>query len=320
MNDAHARLLDQLDLNLFRVFDVVYRERSLARAAGVLSLTQSAISHALARLRRKLGDPLFFRQGRGVEPTPRAIQLASPVRQALETLERAVVRDLGFDPARDLKRVAVGIPDELEPAVIPELYERLSRVAPGSRLVASRLDRARLRADLASGRIDAALDVAHIAPEDVSHARLFTDSYCVVTGPEHRQMDRDTYFSLGHVAVSSRRTGPVLEDFGLVMEGLERRVAVRCQRYATAFRIVANSDLVLTIPRSFAPRSGNRPPLSVFDLPVAIAGVEVHLFWHASRDGDPVILWLREEIRRSLARSEFRQGEEDRGDPQGKAP
>src|SRR4051812_8677800 len=94
--------IDQLDLNLFRVFDVVFRERNLRRAAATLAVTQSAVSHALGRLRQQLGDPLFARQGRGLVPTALAQQLAPAVRDSLDGLQRALVSRRDFDPRRDL--------------------------------------------------------------------------------------------------------------------------------------------------------------------------------------------------------------------------
>src|ERR1700757_4596419 len=103
--------LQRIDLNLFRVFDVVYRERSLSRAAALLYLSQSAVSHALARLREQIGDPLFVRQGRGVPPTPRAGQLPPFTRDALFSLRGGVRRRRPFEPQRDVERVIVAMHD-----------------------------------------------------------------------------------------------------------------------------------------------------------------------------------------------------------------
>ncbi|HEX9100767.1 MAG TPA: LysR family transcriptional regulator, partial [Polyangia bacterium] len=152
--------MEQLDLNLFRVFDVVYRERHLGRAAATLAVTQSAVSHALARLRDQLGDPLFVRRGRVLVPSSLAVQLAPQVREALGGLARALHGRRAFDPRRDLERLTIGLPAEVEPILLPGLFAHLEAAAPDVTLTLAQLDRGRLRADLAAGRFDVALDVA----------------------------------------------------------------------------------------------------------------------------------------------------------------
>src|SRR5690349_7606925 len=211
MSTAHLTL-DQLDLNLFRVFDVVYRERNLRRAAAALSVTQSAVSHALARLRGQLGDPLFTRQGRGVAPTALAIELAPAIRDALGGLQRALLRHHDFDPARDLTSLTLAMPGELEPVLLPPLVAHLQRDAPRLRLTVAQLERARLRADLIAGRVDLAIDIAQPTDPDVLHERILDEDFCVVASAKRRRLDRAGYLAARHVAVSSRRTGPTLED------------------------------------------------------------------------------------------------------------
>jgi len=160
MTDAHdISRLSQLDLNLLHVFDVVAREGNLSEAARGLSVTQSAVSHAIARLRDQLGDPLFVRQGRGVAPTPLAERLAPAIRQAMAVLERALAARGAFDPGLDVPRLTLALPDEVEPMVLPVLRARLARTAPGLVLASVRIDRPRMRADLWNRKLDAALDV-----------------------------------------------------------------------------------------------------------------------------------------------------------------
>src|SRR5215831_19501990 len=174
MRALHETRLAQLDLNLLHVFDVVAREGSLSAAARALSVTQSAVSHALARLRAQLGDPLFARRGRGVAPTALATRLAPAIREAMDGLERAL-GDRTFDPRRDLARVVLALPDEIEPMLVPRLCRRLARVVPRLQLSSIRLDRARLAADLWTGRLDVALDVLRPVDATLAHEPLFRD-------------------------------------------------------------------------------------------------------------------------------------------------
>ncbi|RJS25925.1 LysR family transcriptional regulator [Corallococcus sp. H22C18031201] len=287
--------LGQLDLNLFRVFDVVLREGNLTRAAEVLFLSQSAVSHALARLREQLGAPLFVREGRGLPPTPLAERVAPEIREALTLFQQAVHRTRHFDPARDAVHVTLAMNDELEPALLPPLLERLSQSAPLARVTSVRLERGKLERDLASGRLDLAIDVAQATSPHLRHAVLLKDSFCVVSA-RRRSVDVKRYLAARHVTVSSRRTGLAIEDLVLGRLGYQRDLAVRCQHYEAACRIVAGSDLLLTMPRHRAKTINAPLGNHLLPMPVALPPVEFHLYWHRQVDSEPLNQWLRSEL------------------------
>lgn len=292
-------LLRRADLNLLAVFDVVYRERNLTRAAHQLSLSQSAVSHALARLRDRLGDPLFLRQGRGVVPTPRAEQLAPGVQAALAQLDEVLRPGAAFDPGRDLRRLTVAMPDELEPLVLPALARQILEVAPQALISSVRLDRAALRSDLGSGRLDLCIDVARPTEPEVLHEPWRQHRLCVVSA-RARRLSVESYLAADHVAVSSRRTGPTLEDFLLGRLGLQRRVALRCQNYEAACRVVAESGMLLTMPREHAVLL--RPALGIrlLSLPMELPPIDLHLYWHRQAENLPAQRWLRDCLRRGF--------------------
>jgi DNA-binding transcriptional LysR family regulator len=294
---SQLQRLHRIDLNLFRVFDVVYRERNLSRAAAVLYLSQSAVSHALARLREQIGDPLFTRQGRGVAPTPLARQLAPAIRDALSSLQGALQHQRSFEPERDVERVVLAVHDELEPILLPPLLRRLRRVAPRLTVASVRLDRANLKGDLAAGRLDVAIDVAQPTEPELQHAALLHAEFCVAAASNRRRLTAKEYLAAEHVSVSSRRTGLPIEDFLLSRQGLQRQVVLRCQHYQTAGRIVASSGLLLTLPRPHAELLRSTFPLRLFKPPLALPPMEVHLYWHRQADAEPASRWLREELR-----------------------
>ncbi|WNG37327.1 LysR family transcriptional regulator [Archangium violaceum] len=296
MKAAHeSARLAQLDLNLFRVFDVIYRERNLTRAAEVLFLSQSAVSHALARLREQLDDPLFVRQGRGVTPTPLAERLAPGIQEALALLQQAVHRTRHFDARRDVGQVTLAMNDVLEPSLLPQLVSRLGERAPNVRVASVRLERAKLERDLASGRLDLAIDVAQPTGADLHHTLLLRDTFCVVSARK-RKLDVSAYLAARHVTVSSRRTGLTLEDLVLSQRGYQREVAVRCQHYEAACRVVAGSDLLLTMPRRHAEAHKASLGIRLLPVPVELPPVDLHLYWHRQVDGDPRSQWLRTEL------------------------
>ncbi|MFP2905712.1 LysR family transcriptional regulator [Pyxidicoccus sp. 3LFB2] len=287
--------LAQLDLNLFRVFDVVLRERSLTRAAEVLFLSQSAVSHALARLKEQLGEPLFVREGRGVAPTPFAERLAPEIREALSLFEGAVHRTRGFDPRRDVGTVTVAMNDLLEPSIVPHLVARLRERAPEARVRSVRLDRPRLERDLASGRVDLSLDVEQPTGADLRHTLLLRDTFCVV-GRRRRRLDVAAYMASRHVTVSSRRTGLAVEDMVLTRLGYQRDVNVRCQSYEAAFHIVSGSDFLLTMARRRAEQLHAMMGNHLMPMPLALPPLELHVYWHRQSDSEPRNRWLRTEL------------------------
>lgn len=285
----------RVDLNLLRVFDTVYRERNLTRSAAALALSQSAVSHALSRLRDQLGDPLFVRKGFGVRPTPLAARLAPSIQQALAGLRQALQRGVGFDPAQDLDHLTIAIPEEMEMLVLPLLVEHLRAAAPGAAIASVRLDRANLAADLASGRLHLAIDVARVAGAELRHAPLVQDRYCVVAS-RNRRLTAQAYLEAAHVAVSSRRSGPAMEDFVLNSRGLQRRILLRCQNYVAACRIAAASDLVLTMPRQYAQILGGAIGFRPMPMPIDLSAIDIHYYWHRQADEEPASQWLRAQL------------------------
>jgi DNA-binding transcriptional LysR family regulator len=262
----------------------------------VLFLSQSAVSHALGRLRKYLNDPLFVRDGQGVAPTPQAERLAPEIRAGLALLLQALQSRRAFDPARDLKRFSVAMPDEIEPAVLPQVAARLNALAPQMQLASVRLERRRLRSELASGRLDLAIDIARPPDADLDHALLLRDEFCVLSA-RSRPLDAAGYLAAHHVAVTSRRRGLAVEDFLLEGAGYQRRIGLRCQHYEAACRIVAASDLLLTLPRRLALTVNAAIGNAVAPLPVDLPAVELHLYWHRQMAEDPGNRWLREQLR-----------------------
>lgn len=291
--DQRGRL-SRIDLNLLRVFDLIYRERHLGRAAAALHLSQPAVSHALARLRQQLDDPLFLRQGGRLMPTARAEQLAPRLSEALGSLEAILRPARGFDPARELRRVRLAMADEMEPMLLPPLLARLRAAAPESVLSSVRIERSELKTDLAAGRLDLAVDLAQPV-QGLRHAPLFEDRYCVAAASAQR-LTAAGYRRAAHVAVSSRRSGPAMEEFELGRLGIERRVLLRCQSHEAAARAVAGSDLLLTLPRAQGEWLRARFGIHLLPLPMKLPAVQGHLYWHPAREEEPANRWLREQM------------------------
>ena len=302
----------RIDLNLFIVFDAIYTEGNLTRAANVLNLTQPAVSHSLARLRDHFDDPLFVRQSNKMLPTAVAKNVISDVREALHQLQVALQQSRQFDPSSAQKRYAISLHDSLEASYLPYLMDHIDNEAPSIDLTSTRVRRSELENKLASGDIDFAIDILLPVGDNICHTQLENDQLVVVAANDHpalndhpvlnnhlalnKPLDLASYLEQKHVLVSSRVSGPGLEDFELGRLGLQRRVGLRCQHFFSACRVVESSDMLLTMPETAANMFGKVLNISTYPLPVELPGIDVHLYWHINVDKDPANRWLRNKI------------------------
>lgn len=288
--------LNNVDLNLFVVFDVIYRERNLTRAAEVLCLTQPTVSNSLSRLRKTFNDELFVRTPRGMIPTPVTENIIGRVRDALQLLNASVLEGDIFHPASSERTFRLSMNDVTESLLLPELMDELGHQAPLMSLESYYTRRRDLPLALSSGQIELAIDVAGAASSQLLHAPLFRERYVCVVRTDHPEINNtlslEQYFSLGHIHVSSRRQGLGLVDIELNRMGWQRRIQLRLQHYMVAPDIVRSSNLALTVPSHWADRTG----LKVLELPFSMPALESHLLWHKSADGDQANRWLRDRI------------------------
>ncbi|WP_092130351.1 LysR family transcriptional regulator [Polaromonas sp. YR568] len=287
------------DFNLLPVLDVLLAEGSVAGAARRLRLSPSAMSRALARLRETTGDPLLVRAGRGLVPTPRAIELREQVGQLVQDAE-AVLR-----PTEKLKlkqlvrtftlRTREGFVENFGPALIA----RVSREAPGVRLCfVQKLDKD--STPLRDGAVDLETGVIGkaTAPELRVQA-LFRDRFTGVVRLGHPlaqgELTPARYAGARHIAVSRRGLGAEPVDDALAPLGLQREVAAIVGSFSAALALARASDLVATVPER---HTGNlRAGMHSFALPVATPEITVSLLWHPRLDADPAHRWLRGCVR-----------------------
>jgi len=295
-----AMQLHQIDLNLLLVLEAIYTEGSITAAGIKLHLTQPAVSHALSRLRDLLQDPLFVREGRTMVQTSLARALMEPLRRALRGLEIALNEVARFEPTTASKQFTVGLRDTFEPLVLPALMQRVTRAAPRVRITTVRFERRDLEAELASGRLDLALDILLPHGDAIRRRRLGVDRMVVVARRRHprlgKRLDLKTYLALGHVVASSRRAGPGVEDLALARRGLERDVRLRCQHYYAACRVVEQSDLLLTAPEHSVRVANQELENRILPLPFKVPALDVNLYWHANVENEPANRWLRDQI------------------------
>lgn len=296
--------LSRIDLNLLVVLDAIYTEGGITRASEKLHLTQPAISHALGRLRRLLGDELFERTGRAMVPTPFARNLIEPIRRSLRSLEITLNEIERFDPATSQKRFALGVRDVLESTLLPPLMQHVGKAAPQVEIAAIQVDRREMESELASGALDAALDVLLPVSDGVRHARIAGDRMVIVARRQHpgvrSRISLESYLRQDHILVSSRRSGPGLEDVELSRLGVQRRVRLRCQHYFAACAVVSQTDFLLTMPERYARVANRHFGNRILAFPLAKPTLDVHLYWHSNVDNEPANRWLRKQLRKTF--------------------
>lgn len=289
--------LSRIDLNLLTVLDAIYTEGGVTRASEKLNLTQPAISHALGRLRRMFDDPLFVRQGRALVPTPFTRNLIEPLRRSLRAVGDTLDTARRFDPAKTEAHFTLGLRDPAEMLVLPHLMGAIAVAAPSLDLTTVQMRRRNIEPALSAGTLDFAIDVPIVLSESVHRQRVAADRLVVVARERHPEVHADlvlaTYLRQQHVMVTSRRLGPGLEDLALSQRGLQRRVRLRCRNYAAAFRVVSETDLVLTMPERYAGVLNHELGNQILPLPFKTPTLDQYLYWHESADKDPANCWFR---------------------------
>jgi DNA-binding transcriptional LysR family regulator len=291
------------DFNLLVTLDAVLAEGSVARAARRLRLSPSAMSRALARLRETTGDPLLVRAGRGLVPTPRAIELRERVRQIVQEAESILRPAEKLDLARLVRTFTLRTSEGFVENFGPELIARVSDEAPGVRLCFVQKpdkDSALLR----DGIIDLETGVVEktTAPELRVQA-LFRDRHvCAVRMGHPLFIGKVTplrYASGRHIVVSrdGLDKGPI--DEALLLLGLERKVVTIVGGFSTALGLARASDLIATVPERHTGKL--RAGMHSFALPVSVSVFTVSLLWHPRLDADPAHRWLRGHVREVCA-------------------
>jgi DNA-binding transcriptional LysR family regulator len=292
--------LSRVDLNLFVVFEAIFTLGGITAAAGKLNLSQSAVSHALARLRTLYDDPLFERNSRGMAPTVLARTLIGDVRIALNSMEGTLQRTGHFDPATTQRRFTVAMGDGLDSCLLPALMERIAAAAPGIEIAVVHSDRRRIELALLEGSFDAAFDVLLPMSPAVNHVAVLSEKMVVLARRGHPeiqgQIDLETYLRQDHIQVSARRRGPGIEDMALRRLGLTRQVRLRCEHYAAACRIVSRTNMLMTMPFDFARIDNDIVGNQLLAPPFVVPNLDLFLYWNVNNDSDAPGRWLREQV------------------------
>lgn len=295
--------IKSVDLNLLLAFDALMREHSVTRAAAEVGITQPAMSSALGRLRALFDDALFVRSSRGMVPTARAIQIAPDIAASLEHV-RVALRRPAFEPKEAKLRFRIITTDYVEIVLLAELHNKLAAAAPGIDLAIKRAPTIfeLPQADLESGACDLAIGPfpAPIPQSGLFARHLFDDEFVCIARKGHpavrQKLSLKQFLAAKHAAVLSILEHSGLIDRVLAEKSLKRRVAIGVPNFISVPYLVAETDLIATIPRKLAERFAGVLKLRLFKPPFAIPALRMSLLWHSRVSEESSHKWLRDFI------------------------
>jgi LysR family transcriptional regulator, mexEF-oprN operon transcriptional activator len=295
----HANL-SRLDLNLLVAFDALLTERSVTRAAARVGLGQSAMSHNLGRLRALFGDELLTRGADGMRPTPRALELADPVRVTLAQIQAAVLQREAFDPSTAERTFRIGLADSIEVAIIPGLLARLRQAAPSVSLRLRSIDRFTILEELDTGKLDLGIGVFDHGQLHHKRRPLYKESFLCLFNPAllnfSTPISLEDYLSVPHVLASLTDDAHGAVDEALAKFKLKRTIALTTPGFLAVPFVVRRAPLMTTMPSRLARYFAEAFGLATSPAPIDLPSFAISLLWHGSFDHDRGHVWLRQTV------------------------
>ena len=292
-------MLHRFDLNLLPVLVSIYDQGSVSGAAQQLGLSQSAVSFALAKLRKKFGDPLFVRVGYGMEATAKMRSQIAFVRETLARVDSALSNDLGFDPATTDRLFTFAMSDLGEMVFMPKILRRLRSLAPGATVRSVTLPPREVEDGLENGDIDLAVGYfPDLRRKSFVEQHLFTHHFVCLLRADHpikaRTLSLKQFLSLEHAVVyGTGRSFEIFERF-LQRKKITRRIILQTPHFMSVPMIVAQSDLIVTVPHavgSFV--TSAHMNIRLAQPPLRVPPIDLKQHWHRKYHDDAKVKWLR---------------------------
>ena len=286
----------KLDLEWLHLFDEIYKTGSVSRAAERRGLAQGTASIALNKLRDHFADKLFSRTSNGMAPTPYAQEIYPALREAMALLEKARgVRDV-FEPGTAERKFHISITDISEIVLLPTLLNHLRRIAPKVHIEAETISTDSPRR-LESGEVDIAVGfMPHLEAGFYQQTLFKQDFVCLVANNHPRiknKLSKAAFLNEAHIVVSSSGTGHSIVDKVLGQHGIKREVALRLPSFLGVARIVAQTELLVIVPRRLGDMLASQEDIRLLDPPIALPSYSVKQHWHERFHADPGNVWLR---------------------------
>lgn len=287
--------MGRLDLNLLVIFEVLMTEGSVTRAARRLGRTQSAVSHALGRLREQLGDPLLVKVGTGMAPSPFAKQLIEDVRPVLRSIQRIVSPPRPFEPATSTRVFHLAIAD-FAPTLLPRVISEVQRIAPGVS-VEWRAPSAQTLTSIAEGHLDVALVTSSATlPDGVQRepaGELHSVTFARKDHPAIARWSADAWSRWPHIQVQLGEQGKSDVEMAVVEHGLRRRIGASLPSFAQIPALLAGTSLLATMTPLAMDGAMQRFGLRALEPPIRIRPTSFSFVWSFRLTNDPGSRWFR---------------------------
>jgi DNA-binding transcriptional LysR family regulator len=286
----------KLDLDWLSVFVEIYKTQSVSRAAQALGMEQASASMVLTKLRRHYDDPLFCRTSAGMAPTPRAQTIYPDLLEALVRLEKARGASGAFMPQQATREFRICMTDISEIVLLPKLINHLQTCAPGLVIEAEKIS-PDSRARLESGTVDLAVGFMPDLEAGFYQQALFAQNFVCLASSTHprigARLTRKAFSSEGHILVMSSGTGHSIVDKVLANNKVARRVVLRVPSFLGVARIVAQTELLVIVPRQLGHALAAQESVKVLEPPLPLPTYKVKLHWHERFNLDAGNIWLR---------------------------
>ena len=274
----------------------------MTRAAEHMFVTQSAMSHILHRLRQQLDDPLLVKTPAGMKPTERALTMIGPVRALLSEMEQLIQPPQEFEADTSQRRFVLAATDYMEVLLIPKLSSLVDQLAPGIDIHVKRTESSFPVAQLENGSLDVVLGFESVLnpPTHLNCRLLFSDRMACVVRQDHPLIRKapslEEYIAVPHMLISRTGSNMGLIDQKLTELGLDRHIKLIVPHFLSAPLIVAETDMILSLPYRIAEQFKRFAPLEIFPVPIELPIYDLCMIWHPLYDKDPAHLWLRDKI------------------------
>lgn len=295
--------LRQFDLNLLLIFEALISECHVSRAADKVFLSQSAMSHALNRLREQLGDPILVRTEHGLQPTPRALAMVPKVRNALQLLQQSLSLNEEFDAAHSHRTFTIASTDFFEAVIFPELLSYLLQLAPNIAVEIEVIEQDASQNRLTNGEVDLVIgmDAEQTIPSHLICEHWIKESQVCLVANHNQQTNQSLslkqYLKLDHVVffdVSQISVNPV--DIWLEQQNKSRHHMARTVNYMAAARIVEKTNAVMTLPLHMAQLFERMLDVRIVKPPKGIPSINMTMVHHPLYSDDPAVSWLMKHI------------------------
>ena len=298
--DINNMNLNQIDLNLFTIFDVIYTERNLTKAGKVLGITQPAVSNALSRLRTTFNDNLFTRTAHGMMPTPIAQNVIVEVRHALNLLRTSLQEGQSFEVNTASKTFNISMRDISEVVVLPKLIPQLKNEAPNIHITSCYIYPNELAHSLSNGYLDLAIESSISTPQNVHYTKIQELEFACMARKDHPifqgHISLEQYCDAEHIHVTNGKEDTTYLDSALAQHNINRNVVFTGYSHLITSVLVLESDAIMTIPKTLASTYANYLDLQVMELPIEVSPLQTYMFWHENVQDDPANIWLRNKV------------------------